>query len=208
MTSPTGGRPRRPGVVGHRAGTVTGTFVGALPVVEPLTAWAQCAALVPLDDVIAMGDALAGRWSKHATARELPIERLAATVRAWGSRRGARRLREAMRWIRPRVWSPRETALRLLLVRAGLPEPECNGEVTTAEGDLHADLVWRDARLAVEYEGDHHRTDRGQWRRDIARAELFADAGWRRVRATDDDLADPSRILRRISRHLTSGALQ
>lgn len=210
VTSVTGARPRRPGVIGHRERDPRGSLVHGLPVVEPLWAWAQCAALLPLDDVIAMGDALAGRWSKHEEARELPLERLEATVRAWGTRRGARTLREAMHAVRPNVWSPKETQVRLLLVRAGLPEPECNGEVTTRAGEVlgHADLVYRGARLAIEYEGDQHRTDRAQWRRDIARYELFQQAGWRVTRVTDDDLATPGLLRSRVSRQLAEQALQ
>lgn len=211
IVSDVGDRRRRAGVVVHaQARPVTGSVVGLLPVVEPLWAWAQCAALLPLDDVIAIGDALAGRWSKHEEARELPLERLEATVLAWGRRRGARTLREAMQAIRPNVWSPKETQLRLLLVRAGLPEPECNGEVTTTAGEVlgHADLVYRGARLAIEYEGDQHRTDRAQWRRDIARYELFQEAGWRVTRVTDDDLVTPGLLRTRVSRQLAEQALQ
>lgn len=30
----------------------------------------------------------------------------------------------------------------------------------------------------LEYEGDHHRTDRRQWRDDVYRHELLHDLGW------------------------------
>ncbi|HYI60094.1 MAG TPA: hypothetical protein VEX66_18140 [Microlunatus sp.] len=60
--------------------------------------------------------------------------------------------------IRRRVDSPRETRLRLLIVLAELPEPECNVDL----GDElffigRVDLYLRAWNVAVEYEGDQHR---------------------------------------------------
>jgi hypothetical protein len=194
----------------HRSETVGGAFVGGLPVVDPVTAWLQSGALLGLDDLIVMGDALAGRWSPHGQAREVPVAHLVAAVGRWGRRRGARRLQQALPWLRDGVWSPRETALRLVIVRAGLPEPgERNAEIRDAAGRLlgHGDLVYRRLRLVIEYEGDHHRTDRQQWRRDLAKYEAYADAGWRVVRVTDDDLERPRILIGRLSRLLTEEAV-
>jgi hypothetical protein len=106
-----------------------------VPVVEPAVAWAQCAAELELDELVAIGDALAGRWSPEAAAREMPLAELRRVVEAWGGRRGARRLSEALDLVRPNVWSPKETELRLLLVRAGVPEPPgLNAEITDSAG--------------------------------------------------------------------------
>lgn len=210
VISPSGAHPSRPGVVAHRTRDVRGLFVDILPVVDPVTCWMQCASLLPLDDVVIMGDALAGRWSPFDPAREIPIARLTAAVERWGRRRGAQRLREALGWMRPNVWSPKETELRLLIVRAGLPEPsELNGRVTDAEGRVlgHGDLVYRRQKKVIEYEGDHHRSDKGQWRRDVQRYESFHDAGWRVLRVTDDDLVAPTALIARLSRHIGPKAL-
>lgn len=206
-----GCRPRRPGVVGHRASLVPGGFVAGLPVVEPTVAWAQCAAELEVDDLIVMGDALVGRWSPHIEARELKLDKLHAAVEAWGRRRGARRLAEALPQLRADVWSPKETTLRLTLVRAGVPEPPgLNAAIADDAGVLlgHGDLVWPRQRVAVEYEGDQHRTDRWQWRSDVAKYESYTDAGWRVVRVTDDDLVSPGILLERITRLLAERALQ
>jgi hypothetical protein len=202
---------RRAGVIGHSCDHAPPIYVvGGVPVVDPVTSWLQCAALLEVDDLVALGDALAGRWSTNSLARERPVDELRAAVESWGRRRGTARLREALTWIRDRVWSPKETALRLLIVRAGLPEPpERNAAVTDGAGGVlgHADLLYRRERLAIEYEGDGHRTDRGQWRRDIARYERFQDAGWRVLRVSADDLTDTRILVARISRHLRSRAL-
>lgn len=206
LASTVGGRRRRAGVAVHaQMAPIEGRFVHGLPLVEPTWAWVQCGDLLQLDDLVAMGDALAGRWSRDARARERPLAELDAAVEAWGGRRGAKRLREALDLVRPNVWSPKETELRLLILRSGLPEPpECNGEVTAADGAVlgHGDLVYGSERVVVEYEGDHHRTSRAQWRRDIARYESFQDAGWRVIRATDDDLVRPRILLSRLEKEL------
>ena len=52
------------------------------------------------------------------------------------------------------------------------------------------DFVWREAKVVVEYEGDHHRTHRRQWQHDIARTRLLEALGWRVVRITASDLRD------------------
>ena len=64
------------------------------------------------------------------------------------------------------VDSPRESLLRLILVAGGLPEPEVQFAVRTAQGIRHADLGYRDARLLIEYHGDDHRTSRKRWLED------------------------------------------
>jgi hypothetical protein len=190
---------------------VAEVVLNGVPVVPPLVAWAQCAELLQLDDVVALGDALAGRWSRLAEARERSLAELQAVIDGWDGRRGARRLREALELIRANVWSPKETELRLALVRAGLPEPPAlNVEFKADDGTWLGivDMAYPERRLAIEYEGDGHRLDKGQWRSDIARRERFADAGWRTIRVTDDDLVSPRILVARISGHLARRALQ
>lgn len=76
--------------------------------------------------------------------------------------------------------------LRLDLADAGLPEPEVNGEIRTAGGDLiaYGDLVFRPYRVLAEYDGEQHRTDSAQYSRDVDRLDDLARLGWRTVRFT------------------------
>jgi hypothetical protein len=85
--------------------------------------------------------------------------------------------------------SPRETWLRLLLIRAGFPAPRTQIPVYDEYGQLVAalDMGWADIKLAVEYDGEHHWTSRRQFSRDIGRAEALADLGWIVVRITAED---------------------
>ena len=95
-----------------------------------------------------------------------------------------------------------ETLLRLVIVAAGLPEPEIGSRVVVAGGSLvlHPDLAYPELRIAIEYEGGGHR-EAGRWERDIERRELFEDAGWRVIRVTRHALFDePEALIARIRR--------
>ncbi|ROS54050.1 hypothetical protein [Frigoribacterium sp. PhB118] len=209
VTSIEGRGPRRPGVATHRAGAAASradptdrraglgpsdrppmSRVDGLPVDEPVTAWVECGSLLSLTDLVRAGDALAGCWSPHVAARERPVAQFERALHDARGRRGVARVREAFELVRPGVESPKETELRLLLTRAGLPEPEINVRTFDDRGRYlgKPDLRYARCEVAVEYEGDEHRRDPGRFRQDILRRERFADAGWRTVRCTDDDL--------------------
>ncbi len=84
--------------------------------------------------------------------------------------------------MRPGTDSAPETRLRLLLLEAGCPEPEVNGIVPTSRGAFHGDLVFRDQRVIVEYDGEQHRTDDRQYSIDGDRLDAIMAAGWRVIR--------------------------
>jgi very-short-patch-repair endonuclease len=79
--------------------------------------------------------------------------------------------------------------LRLILLRAGFPAPQTQIPVYDEYGQLIAvlDMGWEQIKLAVEYDGDPHRTDRRQFQKDIRRAEALAELGWIDVRVTAED---------------------
>lgn len=134
------------------------------------------------DRAVAAIDALA-----HATGLEVAdVERLAERYRG---RRGIRRARTVLSLIDGGAESPRETWLRLILGRAGFPPPRTQIPVYDDDGQLVArlDMGWEEALVAVEYDGDHHRTSRRQFNRDIARLEALSQLGWTVVRVTADD---------------------
>ena len=74
-------------------------------------------------------------------------------------------------------------------VDAGLPEPHLNHPIVTGGRILAtADLVYPDARVAIEYEGGHHLLDPAQWAYDIERYDALRAAGWTVVRITKADV--------------------
>ena len=75
--------------------------------------------------------------------------------------------------------------------RAGFPPPQTQIAVYGGYGELVAvlDMGWEDIKLAIEYDGDHHRSDRRQFNKDIRRAESLAEMDWILVRVTAEDTA-------------------
>jgi hypothetical protein len=190
VSSSTGRSVRRDGVVGHRAAPESLGLVDGLPVAEPISAWVRSGQLLSLDELVRIGDALSGSWSTLPEARRRRLDELDRAILEVGRARGITSVREARALVRPGVESPKETELRLLLTRAGLPEPEVNVRTFDGSGRYlgKPDLRYAWCKLAIEYKGDKHRRDPGRFRRDILRRERFADAGWRTVRCTDVDL--------------------
>ncbi|QEE60467.1 hypothetical protein FVA74_01935 [Salinibacterium sp. dk2585] len=195
-----GNRIRTTGVVGHRPKrSITISRPGGVPASDPVSTWLDLATELTIDELIAASDFLvSGRVIKVPGRRNewmrnpplATIEQLRAAFDHNPGIRGSRLLREALCNTRVGVDSPRETKLRMLLVRSGLPEPVINGVVRDATGRKVGtpDLKYDQARTVLEYEGDDHRTDKLRFRSDIARRERFEDAGWRVKRVTAEDL--------------------
>ncbi|MDI9890882.1 DUF559 domain-containing protein [Rhodococcus sp. IEGM 1404] len=98
--------------------------------------------------------------------------------------------------------SPKESELRVLLVMAGLPTPECNIEIFHGHRFVaRVDLLYRDARLVIEYDGDYHRDPR-QWSRDQSRRAELESLGYRVTTVTARDFDAPEVLLMRIRRLL------
>ena len=116
--------------------------------------------------------------------------------------RGLRRLETTLELVNPGAQSPRESYLRLLLINAGLPQPQTQIPVLGLDGGAFAylDMGWPDLMVAVEYDGDHHRVDRFQYVKDIRRLEALERMGWLVVRVVAED--HPAEIVRRVKRAL------
>ncbi len=165
--SPAGRDIRRLGIRVRRVRRVP-THHGRLA--TPLGALSSAAIDLDLVDLVVAGDWLV---RKHLTTAAEVRARLAG---AYGPH--ARKEREAGALVRDRAESPQESRLRLLLILAGLPEPDCNVDI----GDEHffiarVDLAFLRWKILLEYEGDQHRTSRRQWLRDIDRAEWLGEKG-------------------------------
>jgi very-short-patch-repair endonuclease len=181
--------PRDRGVIGHHLqdrgqGIV---LVAGLSVLEPVETWCQLGSMLRVEELVAAADSLL----TPAVLR--PEAALAALVRAAAvpGRRGSTALRAALELVRPGVRSAQETALRLMVMREGLPEPAVNQRIYDPSGRFVAegDLVYPDHRVLLEYEGDYHRTDLRQFRKDIHRRERLVELDWWVIRITSDDLA-------------------
>ncbi len=175
---------RHRGIALHRPlpGGAAPACVAGLPVSPAEHTWAALATLLDVDDLVIAGDALLRHgWADAAALR--------AVVGASVGRRGVRRLTASLPLLDPRSDSPMETRLRLLLMRSGLPRPCANRDVVEkGEWIARPDLSYPEYRIAIEYEGDHHRTDRRQWRHDKSRRRLLEDRGWWVIEVIADDV--------------------
>ncbi|CAN7477206.1 hypothetical protein LJR186_003222 [Microbacterium foliorum] len=205
-------RPRTRGVRSRRLATGRAQlwWIGRVPVVDPLTALFLCVASFTDDELVVALDALVTTANNYPGLRaDRPlhtVEEIDQRLRHWGRFAGCARVRAALPAVRASVESPKETETRLLLVAAGLPEPVVQHEIRR-DGVIIArsDLAYPELRIAVEYEGDGHRTDRDQWRRDIQRQRELEDIGWIVIRVTQLDLDDGGRmLLDRIRRAIAS----
>ncbi|KZS63304.1 hypothetical protein [Mycobacterium ostraviense] len=167
-------------------------LIGGLQATTPARTALDLACRNPAGTAVAAIDALARATRFRVADAELLAER-------YNGHRNIRRARSALKLVDAGAESPRETWLRLLLIDAGYPRPQTQIAVYGQYGELVGvlDMGWADIKVAVEYEGDHHRTDRRQFNKDIARFEALTDLGWIVVRVTVEDV--PGGILRRVA---------
>lgn len=154
--------------------------VAGLPLLTAVDAWCSLSTMLTVDELVVMGDALVRRQRPVAT-----LPQLDQAVEGYAGRHGAKRLRAAHDLVRPRTDSPPESELRLALVHGGLPEPQINGWVCDARGRplRLGDLLYRQRRILIEYDGAHHFEDLHQARKDIDVLDDAVAAGWRVIRA-------------------------
>lgn len=167
------------------------TSISGMRVTTPARTALDMARRYKLESAVAAVDALA-RATRLKTA---DIEALTDKHRG---RRGVRKARAAIRLVDAGAESPRETWLRLLLIRAGFPWPASQISVNNEYGVLIAvlDMGWEGLKIAAEYDGDHHRIDRRRFNDDIRRSENLQELGWIHIRVTAADTE--GEVLRRV----------
>jgi len=101
--------------------------------------------------------------------------------------RGVRQCRTALSLMDGGAQSPKESWLRLVLIDAGLPRPSTQIKVTDGRLVAYLDMGWAGPMVAMEYDGEQHRTDRGQYVKDIRRAEMVGSLGWTVIRVINED---------------------
>jgi AbiEi antitoxin C-terminal domain/Protein of unknown function (DUF559) len=145
----------------------------------------------PLDVAVSAIDALAQAVEVKPADIDLLVDR-------YRGRRGMKTARGALELIDDGAQSPKETWLRLLLIRAGLPPPQTQIAVRDEWGyaEAYLDMGWEHLKIAVEYDGDQHRTNRFQYVKDIRRLEMLERRGWIVIRVIAED--HPEDILRRV----------
>lgn len=110
-------------------------------------------------------------------------------ARRYPGTKGVRLCREAVDLMDCGSQSPKESWLRLLLIDAGFPRPQTQIPVVEDLCDPFAylDMGWEDMMIAVEYDGDHHRTDRTSYVWDERRLRRIRKLGWLHIKVIAED---------------------
>ncbi len=184
--------PRRRGIRGVKVSPALAHTMqyDGLQVATPASAWAMLSAQLTVVELVVLGDALV-QVPRDSTGARHPERALATPWQltqavAAGRRPGVLRLRTALALVRVGSSSPLETEYRLDAAACGLPDPLLDVEIRDAHRMLLgiSEVVYPEQRTIVEVEGDHHRTSRTQWDRDIEKYRAYAADGWEVVRLT------------------------
>ena len=181
-----------PDVVRHRGFVVTSL---AQTVADCARTLGGPGGLVVADAALAAG---AGRQDCIAIVERVP------------GARGIRTARAVLRVADDGAESPGESRARGLLVALGLPAPETQVMIRTLSGVFWADLGWSRWRLLIEYDGVAKYAADGPavLLEERRRQEAIEEAGWRVLRLTSRDLAEPDAVAARIRRAVPPGGLR
>jgi Protein of unknown function (DUF559) len=162
-----------------------------IPVTSPIRTALDFGCWFPTMTAVAGIDAL-------ARATDLKAVEFDALARRYARRRGIARARQAMELFDAGAQSPKESWLRVVLIQAGLPRPQTQIPVLDEFDSTIAylDMGWEDVKVAVEYDGEQHRSDRRQYTWDVRRSEMLERLGWIVIRVLAGDR--PAEIVRRV----------
>jgi very-short-patch-repair endonuclease len=141
------------------------------------------------------GDTAIIRVDALLNATRCRVEDVERIADRYPGARHIRRLRNVLDLADGGAESPKETELRLLLVRDGLPRPVTQIRV----GRRRIDMGYPEWKVGVEYDGEQHWADPDDYADDIERLEFLASQRWIIVRVSGRQLRyDRATVLARV----------
>jgi len=185
---------RRKGITAHNVTALPGEVEtsGGLRISTRARTWLDLSRILPLRDLVCMGDQLIRIPRREFEDRSAPyatLESLRSMVKLHRNLQGIVRAREALGLMRVGADSPPETLLRLAMADANLPEPELQLKLYDGPGSPSADAGYRSRRVALQYDGAHHLSG-VQRHSDRRRDRAFQAAGWTVLTFTERDVKD------------------
>ena len=178
--------PRRRGVKGYERALPPGDVIEwrGLRVTSPARTLVDLSEDISARELVVVGDEILRKGL--ATLAELTAT---LEVQSLNGRRGLATVRWALQRVDGKSGSPQESRARLRCEDEGLPRPACNVDIYDDSGGFIAcsDLVFKEAKVAVEFDGEHHLTVEQQ-RSDAIRDRLLIANGWVVLRATSRDI--------------------
>jgi hypothetical protein len=166
--------------------------------VTPAAAFVAYAHRATTIDVIAVGD-----WLIHRGYVDADELRALVTAEEW--RDGAREVAWILEHLTPDARSLPESRVRAMSAFAGLPGPAPNGTIELGDITLHGDLWYPAYSFVVEYEGEQHQRERGQYLSDIDRYTLYRRHRLGYLQATRELVRVPRSLVRRVHEGLVEG---
>ena len=194
---------KRPGIVVHRRkAALRRTTLSGHPALGPMRTFVDAATQLNDRNLLRVGD-----WLVHHGQVDLLDLRAYVTQSHLD---GVLRARRVAEYVGEGVESVRESDVRWVLLKAGLPMPEIN-VVILDDNDrqlARGDLVYRQWKVLVEYDGWQHERDARQRQWDHLRREALEAAGWRVIVVTAADMASPRSIAIRVGAALRQRGFQ
>ena len=189
---------------------------------SPEFVFLQMASTLPIEQLIALGCELCGRYVLLPRSVEHPesldempkrltpltsTERIATFLEQTGKAHGKTKAKRALKYVIDNSRSPMETMVYMLLCLPvmlggyGLPKPQMNAVITLDdEARLIAhrrwcegDLCWPDAKLDIEYHGEVH-VGATQMKSDVGRELGIEHMGWKVITITSPQVLDASQF--------------
>jgi hypothetical protein len=137
---------------------------------------------------LSRGEAVA-RLDALMRARPFSTDDVLRLARRHRRARGLNQLRAVLPLVDGGAASPQETRLRLLFIDAGFPRPTTQIPVVDERGRLvrPVDMGWEDLMVAAEYDGEHHRTNRKAYVKDMRALRKLEGLGWIVIRVIKED---------------------
>ncbi len=148
-------------------------------------------------------DAMA-RLDALMRARPYALDEVLALTRRYTGARGVAKLRAILPLVDAGAESPRESWWRRLLIDAGFPKPATQLPVVDEFGGYlrTLDLGWKEYKVALEYDGDQHQSDRAQYLKDRRVMPALRRLGWNVTTVVKED--DPVAVLEHLHETLAA----
>jgi len=164
----------------------------AFPLTSKPRTWRDLAGVLQEPALLAVTDQL--------LRRGCTVQELERQLRRQPNGRGCARARTVLPLGNPRAESPMESVLRWLVFSNDLPMPDLQVDVHSSGGRFigRADFLWAEAKVLVEFDGDHHR-DRKTFVEDLRRQNKLIAEGWIVLRFSSADvMGRPDEVIAQI----------
>lgn len=166
--------------------------IDGLPVATPARAAFDLGRYRPDFEALARLDAL-------MRAHPFSVGEVAMLADRYKGARGVARLKALLPFIDGGAESPRESWWRKLIIDCGFPMPRTQIPVVDATGKhiRFLDFGWQEYKVALEYDGDQHQSDRAQYLKDRRVIPALRRLDWHVTSVVKED--DPVLVINLLS---------